>query len=175
MYSSDVDTIRIAGIVNESIVDGPGIRYTIFVQGCAHKCKGCQNPQTHDFNGGKLVKIDDIINDIKQYKYIDGITLSGGDPFSQPKQCAKLLKLIKEETGLNVWCYTGFTFEELMRMQSDDIKEMLENIDVLVDGRYVEELSSLELRFRGSSNQRIIDIPKTLTTGHIAELKEYYE
>lgn len=157
--------LRVSGIVKESYTDGVGIRYTIFVQGCDHKCNKCQNPETWDFNGGIDCDIDDIIKDIKQDPLLDGITLSGGDPMYRPKEILELIERIKAETNLNIWVYTGFTFEECLG--DKDRLEVLKKIDTLVDGRYEEQHRSLHLRFRGSSNQRIIDIQKTLETGKI--------
>lgn len=147
-------------------MDGEGIRYVIFVQGCPHHCPGCHNPQTHSFDGGKLVSVDELLRDISKRKgYIDGITLSGGEPFSQSDQCS----IIAEEAhkmGLTVWCYTGYLFEDLYGRHD----ELLKHLDILVDGPFVQEKRSLELQFRGSSNQRLIDIPASLETG-VAVLK----
>ena len=163
---SSIQSIRISGITPESIVDGEGIRYVIFTQGCPHHCVGCHNPQTHSFDGGKLVLIEDILDDIsKRKKWIDGITISGGEPFCQTDQCSIIAERA-QELGLTVWCYTGYLFENLYRQGS----ELLKHIDVLVDGPFVQNERSLELNFRGSRNQRVIDIPKSLKEG-IAFLK----
>ena len=163
---SNIQSIRISGITPESIVDGDGIRYVIFTQGCPHHCVGCHNPQTHSFDGGKLVLIEDILDDIsKRKKWIDGITISGGEPFCQTDQCSIIAERA-QELGLTVWCYTGYLFENLYRQGS----ELLKHIDVLVDGPFVQNEKSLELNFRGSRNQRVIDIPKSLKEG-IAFLK----
>lgn len=153
-------TIRLAGIVGESFTDGPGIRYTIFVQGCNHKCYKCQNPETWDFNGGTLCDIDKIVNQIKEDKILDGVTLSGGDPLYQADQILELAIKIKKETNLNIWLYTGFLFEDCIK----DTKklEILKNIDVIVDGMYKDDLRAIHLKFRGSSNQRIIDVKESL-------------
>lgn len=150
--------IRIAGIVNDSIVDGPGIRLTVFFQGCVHHCFNCHNPETHDLNGGYLIDSDEIIQKVKNNPLLDGITLSGGDPLLQVEGVIELSKKCKE-LGLNVVCFTGFTYEELTKFSKFD--SLIENIDYLIDGRYVESLRDLSLRYRGSSNQRIIDIKKT--------------
>lgn len=139
--------LRIAGIEKESITDGVGIRYTVFTQGCKHKCLGCHNPETHDINGGYDIAIDEIIEDLKSNPLLDGITLSGGDPFFQAKECTELLVRIRKELKhLNVWAYSGFTFEQLLR--NKDMREMLDLVDVLVDGRFVlkEEHLSQDLR-----------------------------
>lgn len=147
----------------ESIVDGEGIRYVIFTQGCPHHCKGCHNPSTHSFDSGKVVAIHDILTDIeKSKKYIDGITLSGGEPFCQIDQCSIIAEQARE-MGLSVWCYTGFSFEELYGR--DDALCLLQNIDVLVDGPFILEERSLDLDFRGSRNQRIIDVRTSLKKG----------
>lgn len=148
--------IRIAGLVPESFVDGDGIRFAIFMQGCLRHCEGCHNPETHDLNGGRLVDTNEIISEIKKNPLLDGITLTGGEPFLQINAAEELARAAKN-LGLNVWCYTGFNFEELPPATST----LLENIDVLIDGEYIENLRDLELQFRGSSNQRIIDIKKT--------------
>lgn len=164
---SNMKLIRISGIESESIVDGEGIRYVIFTQGCPHHCPGCHNPQTHPFGGGKLVSIEDILDDISKRKnWIDGITISGGEPFCQIYQCA-LIAEKAHEMGLSVWCYTGYLFEDLYGQGI----ELLKHIDVLVDGPFVQAEKSLELDFRGSRNQRVIDIPESLKEG-VAILKQ---
>lgn len=156
--------IRIAGIVNDSIVDGPGIRLTVFFQGCVHHCLNCHNPETHDLNGGYLIDSDEIIQKVKNNPLLDGITLSGGDPLLQVEGVIELSKKCKE-LGLNVVCFTGFTYEELTKFSKFD--SLIENIDYLIDGRYVDSLRDLSLKYRGSSNQRIIDIKKTLQNSEI--------
>lgn len=145
--------IRIAGLVPESFVDGDGIRFAVFMQGCLRNCAGCQNPETHATDGGRLVDTNEIISALKKNPLLDGITLTGGEPFLQVDAANELARAAKN-LGLNVWCYTGFTFEELPA-------PLLKNIDVLVDGAFVESLRDLNLQFRGSSNQRIIDVKKT--------------
>lgn len=147
--------IRIAGIVEESIVDGTGLRYAIFMQGCVRRCKGCQNPATHDINGGRIVDTSELIDAIKKNSLLAGITLTGGEPLLQLDAAVELARETKK-LGLNVWCYTGYTLEEI----PDAAQELLKYVDVLVDGPFVEELRDLELDFRGSSNQRIIDLNK---------------
>ena len=154
--------IRLAAdLQTDSIVDGLGIRTVIWTQGCSHNCPNCHNPGTHDFNGGELVDIEDVIEVIEDLSGQDGVTFSGGDPMFQPKQCALLAKKI-HELGMNVWAYTGFTFEELLEKGSKDTLEFLSEIDVLIDGKFEPSKKSLDLQFRGSSNQRIIDVPKSL-------------
>ena len=154
--------IRIAGIVEESFVDGEGIRFAVFVQGCPHRCKGCHNPQTHDFNGGRLVNTDEIIAKIKKNSLLNGITLTGGEPLCQIKAVTELARAVKN-LNLNVWCYTGYVYENLIDgdenfFTKDEIDEFLKYVDVLVDGPYIEELRDISLQFRGSKNQRLIDI-----------------
>ncbi|MBQ5770589.1 MAG: anaerobic ribonucleoside-triphosphate reductase activating protein [Clostridia bacterium] len=162
--------IRIAGIENDSIVDGPGFRLAVFTQGCPHHCPGCHNPETHPFDGGKEVDADRIVALMEENPLLDGITLSGGDPFCQPKACAYLAKAAKE-MGLNVWAYSGWTFEELLEKSKEDpdILEVLENTDVLIDGPFILAQRTLELRFRGSENQRQIDVKKSLAEGKAVE------
>ena len=159
--------IRIAGIVPESVVDGTGLRFTIFFQGCLRNCKGCHNPATHDLNGGEILETDEIISAIKKNPLLTGITLSGGEPFLQIEPALELAKAAKI-LGLNVWCYTGYKFENIPA----DAEELLKNIDVLVDGEYIEELRDLELNFRGSKNQRLIDLNKTRELKKIILLEE---
>ncbi len=161
--------IRVSGIINESIVDGPGIRMVIFAQGCKHKCKGCHNPNTHNFDAGEFVDIDKIISDIKKNSLLDGVTFSGGDPFEQAEAFAKLAEEVKK-IGLSVITYTGYTYEQLLgyASQRKGYKELLENTDVLVDGPFIMEEKSLLLKFRGSKNQRIIDVPNSIQNKRVA-------
>lgn len=156
--------MRIADIVTGSIVDGPGIRITIFTQGCHHNCKGCHNPGTHNIHGGKEVSISEIYSVIIEDPLIDGITLSGGEPFLQANDCYKLAK-IAHELELDVWTYTGYTWEELL--QHDEFLNLLKETDVLIDGKFEIDKKSYDLYFRGSSNQRVIDVKKSLETGEI--------
>lgn len=153
--------INIAGTISDSIVDGPGVRYVVFAQGCDHHCKGCQNPQTWDFNKGKLVEVKELFDDIMKSVISKRVTFSGGDPFYQCKEFAELAKMLKKE-GFEIVAYTGFTFEQLMSNPDYDRFELLSNIDYLVDGKFEEDKKSLSLRFKGSSNQRIIDVQKSL-------------
>lgn len=169
----DLGDIRIFGVVEESIVDGPGIRYSIFVQGCSHGCPGCHNPESHSPNGGQLRSIEAILDGIRANKLTAGVTLSGGEPFEQPHACAALATQLKSD-GYNIWAFTGYLYEDLLRMAqtNEDIARLLDSIDVLVDGPFVEELKSLELDWRGSSNQRVIDLAKTRQVGRIVEWKQ---
>lgn len=154
--------IRIAGTVNDSIVDGNGLRYTIFVQGCPHHCKGCHNPQTHSFDGGKEVSTSDLFETITSNTLLDGVTFSGGEPFAQAKPLVELADLIKQNTNLNIVTYTGYTFEEIITSNNPDWIALLNSTDILIDGKFIEDLKSYELRFRGSSNQRYIDVKQSL-------------
>ena len=162
--------LRIAGIANDSIVDGPGLRLTVFTQGCPHRCPGCHNPQTHDFSGGNEGDTADIIAKIKRNPLLDGVTLSGGEPFCQPEACAEIA-LAARDAGLNVWSYSGYTFEELCEQGTEAQRALLMELDVLVDGRFELAKRSLECRFRGSSNQRLVDVPASLKAGYAVELE----
>ena len=164
--------IRLAGIESQSIVDGKGIRYVIFTQGCTHNCNGCHNPDTHDIHGGSLVKVDDIIDDIKNTRdreLLTGVTFSGGDPVLQAKQLLPIAECVKD-MGMDLWMYTGYTFENLMK-QGGSVKELLKYVDVLVDGKYEEELKTLDKPFIGSSNQRIIDVKESIKGGEVVLYK----
>lgn len=152
-------TLKIAGVVTESIVDGPGIRYTIFTQGCPFHCKGCHNPQSQPLKGGMDVKLKIFYDEIKQNPLVSGVTFSGGEPFIQAGALSLLAKVLKKE-GYSVWSYSGYTFDKLER--DDKFRSLLEQIDVLVDGPYVQSKHSMDIDFRGSTNQRIIDVPKSL-------------
>jgi len=167
-------TIRLAApLQSDSVVDGFGVRTVIWTQGCSHNCPFCQNPQTHDFEGGALFDIEDIKEELKNLKGQDGITLSGGDPLFQIEAVTEIAKYAKS-INLNVWCYTGFTYEQLIKMNENNNKylEFLNNIDVLVDGKFVNELKNLNLLFRGSSNQRLINMKETLKQNKIILIPE---
>ena len=162
--------IRIAGIVNDSIVDGPGIRLTIFTQGCSHKCPGCQNPQTHDFNGGELTTTEEILAKIDGNPLLKGITLSGGEPFEQAAPLIEIVKAVKAR-GLDVWAYSGYLFDELIEGKAGPLAvELLKLCDVLVDGLFVQELKTFSAKWRGSSNQRVIDVPASLAAGSAVDM-----
>lgn len=150
--------LRIAGVSNDSIVDGEGIRYTVFVQGCKRNCPGCHNPQTHDMNGGREVEVDELIANMKENTILTGLTISGGEPFLQVAACAELARKA-HEIGLNVWCYTGYTYEELTGSIFTSWP-LLEQIDVLVDGEFRIEERTLGLPWRGSKNQRVIRLDR---------------
>ena len=168
MMNTDM-TIRISGIVQDSVVDGQGIRMTIFTQGCPHHCAGCHNPHTHDPNGGYEITVSEIIDQMRSNPMLDGITFSGGEPFEQI-EAIKLIAHAAHRLKLSVWCYTGWTWEEIMR---DPHKlGLLTYFDVLVDGRFVHEQRSLCLKWRGSSNQRVIDVVESLYHNKIVLLEE---
>lgn len=153
--------IRIAGIVKESIVDGPGLRYTIFTQGCPHHCVGCHNAHTQDFAGGYNISIIELFNSINDTKLIAGVTFSGGEPFAQASACAELAKLIKQnKTELNIVAYSGYYYAQLLEMATKDpaINDFLRSIDILIDGPFDVSKLDLSLPFRGSNNQSIIDL-----------------
>ena len=160
------DSIRLAGIVRESIVDGPGIRFTVFCQGCPHTCEDCHNPETHDFAEGKDISIERLLEEIDKNKLLAGVTFSGGEPFCQPGAFASLGRKVKEK-GLNITTFSGYTLEQLNEMatQNADVHELLELTDILIDGPYIKKLRDLTLQFRGSSNQRIIDMNETRKNG----------
>ena len=149
--------IRLAGIEEESIVDGPGIRLAIFTQGCYRNCIGCHNPHTHDPNGGKLYELDTIINLYKENPLYNGITFSGGEPFLQCLPLIYLAKEIKKLNG-NVVTYTGYTYKELLELKDSSVNELLSLTDILIDGPFIEELKDMELQFRGSSNQNFLKL-----------------
>ena len=156
--------MRIAGLVQDSIVDGPGLRFTVFTQGCAHACPGCHNPETHDFAGGKEMTPEEVIKTMLSNPLSDGVTLSGGDPFYQASDCLKIAKAA-HENGLNVWSYTGFTFEDLLAEGDPDRLALLRETDVLIDGPFILAERTLSLPWRGSKNQRIIDVKASLQKG----------
>ncbi len=158
--------LRLAGVIKESIVDGPGIRYVVFTQGCAHECKGCHNPATHSFDKGYVVDTSEVVSDILKHKYIDGVTLSGGDPMYQAKACTEIVEILKNR-GINVICYTGFTYEQILSSGNEHQINLLKKVDVLVDGPFIEEEKDLRLAFKGSRNQRIIDVQRSLASGMI--------
>ena len=154
--------LRISGLVNDSIVDGPGMRFTIFTQGCPHRCPGCHNPDTHDFGGGTPVVLRDILADIRRNPLLRGVTFSGGEPFCQSEALIPLAAALKS-LGYHLMAYTGYVWEDLARDSA--AARLLPFLDMLVDGPFVAARRSLELRFRGSSNQRILDVPAGLRAG----------
>ncbi len=157
--------LRLAGTVNDSIVDGPGLRFTIFVQGCPHKCFGCHNAHTHDFSGGSDSTTEELLQKIISNPLLDGVTFSGGEPFCQAEPLYVLGKELKNK-GYNIITYTGYTFEYLLNNSNIEnfYKELLSVTDFLIDGRFEADKMSLELKFKGSSNQRILDCKKSIET-----------
>ena len=158
--------LQIAGIVRESIVDGPGIRFTVFCQGCPHHCPGCHNPQTHPFDGGQQAGVSRLVEEIRKNPLLQGVTFSGGEPFCQPGAFAALADEV-HTLGKDVFCYSGWTLEELWQKAETepDVGELLQKIDYLVDGRFVLSERDLTLRFRGSRNQRVLDMKKSRAAG----------
>lgn len=160
-------TISILDIVEDTTVDGPGFRTTVYCAGCPNRCPGCHNPQSWDISNGKEVDIEDILDVILADPFAD-VTFSGGDPMFQPAGFAALAKAVKEHSGKNIWCYTGYLFEDLLGNVQQ--RDLLNYIDVLVDGRFVEVLKDETLRFRGSSNQRVINVSESLKRGSVVLL-----
>ncbi|MCQ2105742.1 MAG: anaerobic ribonucleoside-triphosphate reductase activating protein [Fibrobacter sp.] len=160
--------LRIAGIEPESFVDGPGIRFSIFTQGCSHNCLGCHNPQTHDFNGGHDISLAELLSMIEENPLLDGVTLSGGDPMFQAKTLVPLAREIKER-GLNLVIFSGFTYERLMALKDEkpECLELLTFADILVDGPFILAQRCLDLKFRGSKNQRLVDVQASLSAGRV--------
>ena len=156
--------LDLSGIVSDSIVDGPGIRTTVFCQGCPHHCEGCHNPETWEFGCGTPMEEEAIFEIVKSNPLCRGVTFSGGEPFAQAEGYAKLAKLLKAE-GYEVASYSGFTFEQLLHGTKGQM-ELLEAIDVLIDGPFIQAEKSLEISFRGSRNQRILDVPASLKAGY---------
>lgn len=159
--------MRLAGIVRDSIVDGPGIRDVIFLQGCSHRCQGCQNQQTWDYNGGEHWFIGNIIKELDNSS--NDITISGGEPLDQFVHLLRLVQDIKERTDKRIWLYTGYTVKDRIQRV---FEKLAPYVDVVVDGKFVEELKDKELLFRGSSNQRLIDLPKTVKENRIVLWEE---
>lgn len=157
-------TLRLAGFAGDSIVDGPGIRFTTFCQGCPHHCPGCQNPETWPFEGGFEVTPEEVVEHVKRNPLTRGVTFSGGEPFAQAAAHAELARQLKA-AGYEVASYTGYTFEQLLEEQDPAKLDLLQQLDILVDGPFRQEELSLELRFRGSANQRILNVPQSLAQG----------
>lgn len=164
MKSTEV--LRIAGIVRESIVDGPGIRFAVFCQGCPHGCSGCHNPETHDFAGGSDCSIERLIAEIDKDPLLAGVTFSGGEPLCQPEAFVNMARQIKTR-GLSLTVYSGYTYEQIcgLSAENDHIRELMELTDILIDGPFIKEERDLTLQFRGSRNQRVIDMNKTRKAG----------
>lgn len=160
--------IKVAGIEKESLVDGPGIRYVVFSQGCKHNCIGCHNLETHSFNKGKYIEIDELVEDILRSKHIDGVTFSGGDPFFQSSEFSSLAKRLKNN-NIGIISYTGFLYEDILN--DENMRGLLENIDILIDGPFIKEEKTLKNAFIGSENQRIIDVKESIREEKVVTLK----
>lgn len=171
--SNDENKIKISGIVKESTVDGPGFRYVVFTQGCPHHCKSCHNPQTHSFDGGSYIDIDTILEDVKKNPLLRGVTISGGEPFMQAKKIAKLLSKI-DRKKLSTIVYTGFLYEDLLNNANENngYMDLLKQADLLIDGKFEEDLMDENLLFRGSSNQRVIKCKESVESGNL-QLHEF--
>ncbi len=167
-------TLRVAGTVQDSIVDGPGIRYVIFTQGCPHHCEGCHNPQTHDFEGGEPADVEKILEQISKNKMIGGVTFSGGEPFCQAQALLPIAEAIKSQ-GKHLMIYTGYLYEELQNSADPNCRRLLELADLLVDGPFVPAQRNLTLPYRGSENQRVIDLAKTRSTGVLTMYESEYD
>ena len=159
--------LNLSGIVSDSIVDGPGIRTCIFSQGCPHHCPGCHNPETWDFGCGTDMDEEVLLEIVQSNPLCRGVTFSGGEPFAQAEGFARLANLLKEK-GYEVASYSGYTFESLLEGSAEQ-RRLLETIDILIDGPFLQAEKSLELVFRGSKNQRILDVPKSLAAGTAVE------
>lgn len=166
--------IRLAGIAYESLVNGPGLRRVFFSQGCKHNCKECFNPETHDFSGGEEMDMDELIQDVLNNPMLRGVTFSGGDPFERAEEFAYMAKAFKGN-NLNIWCYSGYTFEYIMENFNNrrGWGELISLIDVLVDGKFEVSKKDDGLKFRGSSNQRVIDVQKSLSLKENIEISDY--
>jgi len=159
--------LELSGIVSDSIVDGPGIRTAVFSQGCPHHCPGCHNPETWEFGCGTRIPVEAVVEIVQSNPLCRGVTFSGGEPFAQAAAFARLAGLLKAR-GYEVASYSGYTFEELLK-GSDAQKALLASIDILIDGRFLQDQKSLEIAFRGSRNQRILDVKKSLAAGRAIE------
>lgn len=159
-----METINLAGITLDSIVDGPGLRTTIFTQGCPHACPGCHNPETWTFTDNDRRDVEQVIKEIVSSSN-KAVTFSGGEPFSQAKACYKIAKRLKD-SGFNLWAYSGYKFEELLNGSEDQVN-FLKQLDVLVDGKFILEQKSLSLLYKGSRNQRVINVQKSLASDTI--------
>ena len=168
---ASLPTLRIGGIEPESIVDGPGFRYALFVQGCDFRCPGCHNSQLQTFSGGREITSGEVLRDIQANPLLDGLTLSGGDPFTQAAACAALAEQVRG-MGLSVVTFTGYLWEDLLASGREDWLRLIEASDVVVDGPFIMALRDLDLRFRGSANQRLIDVGRSLASGRAVVLTD---
>ena len=159
MASTEDKAVRVAGVVENSFTDGPGVRFALFVQGCPHHCPGCHNPQTHDFAGGSETTVGALLAALDEDPLVSGLTLSGGEPFCQAAACAELAKAAHER-GKDVWTWSGWTYEQLREKaeREPEVAELLRQTDVLVDGPFIEAQRDLDLEWRGSANQRVLEL-----------------
>lgn len=165
-------TVRIAGSKKHSLVNGPGVRFVLFFQGCPHACPGCQNPETWDPFGGQELNTEILIRQILDTRYLDGVTFSGGDPLWQPEAALAIARAVKN-AGLSLWIYTGWTWEQLWDgAAGTNALEAVRCADVVVDGPFMETLKTDQAIWRGSSNQRLINVSASLTAGHIITISE---
>ena len=156
--------LSVINIIEDTMVDGPGFRTAIYAAGCKHQCKGCHNPQSWDFNAGHMMSTSQIMRIIKQDPFAN-VSFSGGDPMYQPDGFTELAQAIRQQTNKTIWCWTGFSYEMLLRMPKQ--RRLIELIDVLVDGPYIESQRDTDLLFRGSRNQRLIDVKASLEAGKV--------
>jgi anaerobic ribonucleoside-triphosphate reductase activating protein len=156
--------LRLCGTEPESIVDGKGIRFVVFVQGCPHRCPGCHNPQSHPFEGGREADVGDLFEEIRSDPLLKGVTFSGGEPFCQPAPLAELAEMVRG-LGLDVTTFTGYLYEDLLARRDPDVDRLLSLTDTLIDGPFLLAQKDLSLVFRGSRNQRVIDLNATRLLG----------
>lgn len=164
--------ISLSSLIHDSIVDGPGLRSVIFTQGCPHNCPGCHNQKAIPFEGGELITTDDVVNEVLKAN-LHNVTFSGGEPFAQPKELYTIAKALREK-GYNIWSYSGYTYNALIRHHDPYVQKLLSQLDILVDGRFLLEKRSIAAIFRGSTNQRIIDVQKSLKEDKVI-LSENYQ
>lgn len=160
-------SIRLLDILEDTTVDGPGFRTSIYCAGCTHRCPGCHNPQSWAKDGGTEMSVEEVMQVIEADPFAPGVTFTGGDPMQQPEAFTELAHLIHQRTKKNIWCYTGYTYETLLHMPAQ--RSLLDQVDVLVDGPYIAAQQDTSLIFRGSANQRIIDVPNSLAKGYVVE------
>lgn len=166
-FKEGIMKIRISGIANDSVVDGPGIRLTVFTQGCPHKCLGCHNPDTHSYSGGKEIDTEEIIQMINQNPLLDGVTFSGGEPFLHTEALSIVAAHVKK-SGLNLIIYTGYLWEEIIK--NENMLHLALYADIIIDGKFILAERSLDLRFRGSKNQRAIDPKESMRLNRAVEI-----
>ena len=166
--------ITLFGMAPDSIVDGPGLRFGVFVQGCTHACPGCHNPESQPSDGGTQYEISYVMDKIRENGLVKDVTISGGEPFEQAAACAELARQLKAE-GYGVWVYSGYLFEDLNAREDEAVQALLSNCDVLIDGPFVESLKSYALTWKGSSNQRVIDLNATRKTGDLTLWSNSFE